>query len=117
MKTSFITKVEGQIGQAMARLSSQGRDNYGAGLAHMASMSRSAGQNPLMASPEKVARQLLAIAEKRRPKYQYNLGLDTALVRFMNLVLPFWLLKAAKTALFGLNRRPNRRLSVTVAAP
>jgi NAD(P)-dependent dehydrogenase (short-subunit alcohol dehydrogenase family) len=107
MKTPFITKAEGQIGETMARLSSQGRDDYGAGLSNMASMSRGAGRNPLAASPEKVARQLLAIAEKRRPKYQYNLGLDTALVRFMNLVLPSWLLKAAKTALFGLNRRQD----------
>jgi short-subunit dehydrogenase len=117
MKTSFLTKVEGQIGETMARLSPQGRDDYGAGLAHMASMSRGASRNPLAASPEKVARQLLAIAEKRRSKYQYNLGLDTALVRFMNLVLPFWLLKVAKTALFGLNRRPDRRRSVAVATP
>jgi NAD(P)-dependent dehydrogenase (short-subunit alcohol dehydrogenase family) len=116
MKTSFLTKVEGQIGETMARLSPKGRDDYGAGLAHMSSMSRSAGRNPLAASPEKVARQLLAIAEKRRSKYQYNLGLDTALVRFMNLVLPFWLLKAAKNSLFGLNRRQDRHLSVPVAA-
>jgi NAD(P)-dependent dehydrogenase (short-subunit alcohol dehydrogenase family) len=104
MKTPFVTKAEGQIGQVMAHLTPQGRDDYGAGLAQMASMSRGAGQNPLAASPEKVARQLLAIAEKRRAKHQYNLGLDTALVRFLNLVLPSWLLKAAKMALFGLNR-------------
>lgn len=105
MKTSFITKVEGQINQALARLPDQGRDDYGAALAHMASMSRGAGQNPLAASPEKVARQLLAISLKRRPRYQYHLGLDTALVRFTNFALPFFLLKAAKTALFGLKRR------------
>jgi NAD(P)-dependent dehydrogenase (short-subunit alcohol dehydrogenase family) len=117
MKTPFITKAEGQIGETLARLSPQGRDDYGAGLAHMASMSRGAGRNPLAASPEKVARRLLAVAEKRRPKDQYNLGFDTALVRFMNLVLPSWLLKAAKKALFGLNRRQDRRLSVAVAAP
>jgi NAD(P)-dependent dehydrogenase (short-subunit alcohol dehydrogenase family) len=117
MKTSFLTKVEGQIGETIARLSPQGRDDYGAGLAHMASMSRGAGRNPLAASPEKIARQLLAIAEKRRSKYQYNLGLDTALVRFMNFVLPFWILKAAKRALFGLNGRQDRRLSPAAAAP
>lgn len=75
-----------------------------------------ASRNPLAASPEKVARQLLAIAEKRRSKYQYNLGLDTALVRFMNLVLPFWTLKAAKKALFGLDSRQGRRLSVAAIA-
>lgn len=109
MKTPFVTKAEGQIERVMARLAPQGHDDYGAGLAQMASMSRGAGQNPLAASPEKVARQLLAIAEKRRPKYQYNLGLDTTLVRFMNLVLPSWVLKAAKMALFGLNRRPDCR--------
>ncbi len=111
MKTPFVTKAEGQIGQAMAQLSRQGRDDYGPGLAQMASMSRGVERNPLAASPEKVARQLLAIAEKRRPKYQYNLGLDTALVRFTNLVLPSWLLRVAKMALFGLNRRPDRHLS------
>jgi NAD(P)-dependent dehydrogenase (short-subunit alcohol dehydrogenase family) len=116
MKTPFVTKAEGQIGQVMAHLAPQGRDDYGAGLAQMASMSRGAGQNPLAASPEKVARQLLAIAEKRRAKHQYNLGLDTALVRFMNLVLPSWLLKAAKMALFGLTRRSNRPPSPAVAA-
>ncbi len=116
MKTPFVTKAEGQIGQVMAHLAPQGRDDYGAGLAQMASMSRGAGQNPLAASPEKVARQLLAIAEKRRAKHQYNLGFDTALVRFLNLVLPSRLLKAAKMALFGLNRRSNRGLSATVAA-
>ena len=115
MKTPFVTKAEGQIGQVMARLAPQGRDDYGAGLAQMASMSRGASQNPLAASPERVARQLLAIADKRRPKYQYNLGLDTALVRFVNFVLPSWLLKAAKTALFGLNRRQDHRLATAVA--
>ena len=116
MRTPFITKVEGQIGQTMARLSPQGREDYGAGLEHMASMSRGAGQNPLAASPEKVARQMLAIAEKRRPRSRYNLGLDTALVRLMNLALPFRLLKAMKMALFGLNRGKERRLSMAVAA-
>jgi hypothetical protein len=49
MKTSFITKAEGQISRAMAHLSHQGRDDYGAGLAQMASMSRGAGRNPLAA--------------------------------------------------------------------
>ena len=39
---------------------------------------------------------MLAIVEKRRAKHQYNLGLDTALVRFMNLVLPSRLLKAMR---------------------
>jgi len=111
MQTPLVTTAEGQIDEAMAHLSAQGRDDYGAGLARMATMSRSAGQNPLAASPEKVARQLLAIAEKRRAKHQYNLGFDTALVRFTNLVLPSWLLKAAKLALFGLHRRPDRRPS------
>ncbi|HVY37314.1 MAG TPA: SDR family NAD(P)-dependent oxidoreductase [Polyangia bacterium] len=117
MKTSFLTKVEGQIGEAMARLSPAGRHDYGGGLAHMASMSRQASRNPLAASPEKVARRLLAIAEKRRSRYQYNVGLDTALVRFMNFVLPFWLLKAAKNALFGLDDRHDRPPSPVTAAP
>jgi NAD(P)-dependent dehydrogenase (short-subunit alcohol dehydrogenase family) len=116
MKTPFVMKAEGQIGQVVAHLAPQGRDDYGAGLEQMASMSRGADQNPLAASPEKVARQLLAIAEKRRAKHQYNLGYDTALVRFMNLVLPSWLLKAGKMALFGLNRRPDRRAPAAAAA-
>jgi NAD(P)-dependent dehydrogenase (short-subunit alcohol dehydrogenase family) len=117
MKTPFVTRAEGQIGQAMARLSPEGRDDYGAGMAKMASMSRGAGQNPLAASAESVARQLLAIVDKRRPKHQYNLGRDTALVRFLNLVLPSRLLMAAKTALFGLNRQQDRRLPAAVAVP
>jgi NAD(P)-dependent dehydrogenase (short-subunit alcohol dehydrogenase family) len=116
MKTPFVAKAEGQIGQVIAHLAPQGRDDYGAGLAHMAAMSRGAGKNPVAASPEKVARQLLAIAEKRRAKHQYNLGIDTALVRFMNLMLPSWLLKAMKMALFGLNRRRDHRPSLAVAA-
>lgn len=116
MKTPFVAKAEGQIGEVLAHLPPQGRADYGAGLAHMASMSRGAGENPLAASPERVARQLLAIAEKRRARHQYNLGFDTALVRFLNLVLPSWVLKTAKTALFGLNRRTDRRLSMAPAA-
>jgi NAD(P)-dependent dehydrogenase (short-subunit alcohol dehydrogenase family) len=116
MKTPFVTKAEGQIGRVMAHLDPQARDDYGAGLAQMASMSRAAGKNPLAASPEKVARQLLGIAEKRRARHQYNLGYDTALVRLVNFVLPSWLLKAAKLAMFGLNRRPDRRRPLAVAA-
>jgi NAD(P)-dependent dehydrogenase (short-subunit alcohol dehydrogenase family) len=116
MKTPFVTKAEGTIGQVLARLAPQARDDYGAGLSQMASMSRGAGQNPLAASPEKVARQLLTIAEKRRAKHQYNLGYDTALIRFLNFALPSWLLKAAKMSLFGLNRRPDRRAPVAVMA-
>jgi NAD(P)-dependent dehydrogenase (short-subunit alcohol dehydrogenase family) len=116
MKTPFVTKAEGMIGQVLARLAPQARDDYGAGLSQMASMSRGAGQNPLAASPEKVARQLLTIAEKRRARHQYNLGYDTALVRFLNFVLPSWLLNAAKMAMFGLNRLPDRRAPVAVTA-
>ena len=117
MKTPFVAKAEGQIGEVLAHLPPQGRADYGAGFAHMAAMSRGAGENPLAASPERVARQLLAIAEKRRARHQYNLGFDTALVRLLNLVLPSWVLKAAKTALFGLNRRTDRKLSMAPAAP
>jgi len=106
MKTPFIDRAEGQINETIGRLPSRGHEDYAADLAHMASMSVGARKSRLAASPAKVARKILAIAGKRRVRYQYSLGLDTALVRLMSFAAPFWLLKAIKMSIFGLRRRP-----------
>jgi NAD(P)-dependent dehydrogenase (short-subunit alcohol dehydrogenase family) len=103
MKTPFLGKVDGQIGETIAHLPPEGRRDYGKHLQHMASMSAAAPKNPLAASPAAVAKKIFAIGEKRRAKYQYNLGLDTKLVDFMTRFFPLWLLGALKRTMFGLN--------------
>jgi NAD(P)-dependent dehydrogenase (short-subunit alcohol dehydrogenase family) len=103
MKTPFISKVEGQIRESIARLPEQGRADYGAPLAHMASLSKAAPQSPLVSDPSKIAARIFAISRKQHPKYQYDLGFDTKLVQFLNRWLPFRLLRAIKRRLFGLN--------------
>jgi NAD(P)-dependent dehydrogenase (short-subunit alcohol dehydrogenase family) len=103
MQTPFINRVEGQIRETIARLPEQGKADYAAPLAHMASLSTSAPQSPLVSKPSNIAKRIFAISLKQRPKYQYDLGVDTKLVQLLNRWLPFRLLHAIKRRLFGLN--------------
>jgi NAD(P)-dependent dehydrogenase (short-subunit alcohol dehydrogenase family) len=102
MKTPFITRVRAEVDATLARLPPVGHGDYGHSLGHLAFMSASASDNPLAADPGKVARQLFAIAQHPRPKYQYNLGLDTWLVTVMNTLLPLRALAWIKRSMFAL---------------
>lgn len=106
MKTAMIDKAPAQVDAALQRLPAHGREDYGAALAHMSTMSASASQAPIAAAPTKIAKRIVRIAALRRPRERYDLGVDTALVRFMNAAFPACLLRSMKRSLFALGPRP-----------
>jgi NAD(P)-dependent dehydrogenase (short-subunit alcohol dehydrogenase family) len=103
MKTPFITRVASQIASTLKRLPSEGRESYGRQLEHMASMSAKAQNSAFVKTPEGYARCIVRIATSRHVRFQYNLGIDTAIVETMNRLLPFCMLRRMKFAMFGLS--------------
>lgn len=107
MKTRFVTRAPAQIETTLKTLPPEGVSNYGANLQRLAVLSGTAEQSAIAAAPERVAKRIVAIAQKRRLHSQYNIGFDTALVRVMNLMLPFCVLRKIKAAVLGLDSRPS----------
>jgi NAD(P)-dependent dehydrogenase (short-subunit alcohol dehydrogenase family) len=103
MKTPFVARVGAQIAETLASLPLEGIKSYGTQLQQMAEMSMAAQRNPLVAAPESVARHIVTISSRARLRSQYNLGIDTALVEFMNRFVPFCMLRRMKVTLFGLD--------------
>ncbi len=95
--------VANQIAATLKRLPADGRESYGRHLQHLASMSAAAQKSALVRSPEGVARRIVRIATSRRVRYQYKMGIDTALVEMMSRFLPFCMLRRLKFAMFGLS--------------
>jgi NAD(P)-dependent dehydrogenase (short-subunit alcohol dehydrogenase family) len=104
MKTPFVAGVAKQIAGTLERLSPEGREVYGRHLQNMASMSAAAQSNPLVSKPEDFAKRIVSIVASPRVRFQYNLGIDTALIEIMNGLLPFFALRRMKVAMFGLGR-------------
>jgi NAD(P)-dependent dehydrogenase (short-subunit alcohol dehydrogenase family) len=102
MKTPFITRVTSQIATTLNRLPSGGRETYGRQLERMATMSAKAQNSAFVKTPEGYARRIVRIAACPSVRFQYNLGIDTALVETMNRLLPFCMLRRMKFAMFGL---------------
>lgn len=102
MRTPFIESAAGQIEQAIAKLPSEGRRDYGATLEHFVGMSVKAPQNPLAADPARIAAKIFDISQKRRPKYRYHLGVDTRLVSFITRFFPLCLQRSMKHSVFAL---------------
>ncbi len=103
MKTPFVGQAPQAIAETIERLSPEALRVYGRHLQRLASLSTTAPTNPIVARPEAVARRIAAIAASPRVRYQYNLGIDTALVAFMSRAVPFFLQRRLRVAMFGLN--------------
>jgi hypothetical protein len=73
----------------------------------MADLGRSVQHSALAAAPEVVAQRIVAIADKQRLRGQYDIGIDTRLVRIMNQTLPFCILRKIKASLLGLEAKPS----------
>jgi NAD(P)-dependent dehydrogenase (short-subunit alcohol dehydrogenase family) len=107
MKTPFVGRAPAQIGTTLKALPPEGVRDYGAYLRRMADLGRSAQHSALAAAPEVVAQRIVAIADKQRLRGQYDIGIDTRLVRIMNQTLPFCILRKIKASLLGLEAKPS----------
>lgn len=72
---------------------------------HYITMSEASNSSSLFNTPEKLAERLMSIAEKRKPRFKYNMALDAVIVdKVITRLLPFSWRAALNRRTFKLNK-------------
>ena len=103
-KTPLLAKTtEGGLA-SLDLMSSEGRERYRPYLEHLATMSESSEGMRMLLTPEKVASKIVAIVDKRKPRFQYDLAIDAKVVdKLVSRLLPFRARAAMNRRMYRLN--------------
>jgi NAD(P)-dependent dehydrogenase (short-subunit alcohol dehydrogenase family) len=102
-KTPLLAKTTDGGLASLDVMSSVGRERYRPYLEHLATMSESSEGMSMLLTPERVASKIVAIVDKAKPRFQYNLAIDAKIVDNLISLLPFRLRASMNRRMYRLN--------------
>ena len=87
-KTRLLARTT-DASQAYAGMPEEGKDFYETYIAKLDSISASANSSSALATPEKIARGLFDLLEKKKPGLKQDLAMDAKLMNLLRRLLPF----------------------------
>jgi short-subunit dehydrogenase len=103
-KTPLLAKTTGDGTATLDAMPAEGRVRYQTLFDHYANMSASSQASSVLATPEQVARKLLRIVEKPRPRFRNHLGIDASIVDRVMTRLPWAARVAMNTRMYRLDK-------------
>jgi len=103
--TPLLAKTTDDATASLAAMPADGRARYQALFDHYATMGESSASMPLLATPEKVARRLHRIVDRRKPRFKNHLSIDASLIDNVMTRLPWAARVAMNTRMYRLDGR------------
>src|SRR5271170_3101208 len=103
-KTPLLAKTTDGGLASLEVMSTEGRERYRPYLEHLATMSESSEGMRMLLTPEKVASKIVAIVDKHKPRFQYNLATDAKVIdNLVSRLVPFGARAAMNRRMYRLN--------------
>jgi NAD(P)-dependent dehydrogenase (short-subunit alcohol dehydrogenase family) len=119
-KTPLLAKTTDGGLASLDVMPTEAQDRYRPYLEHFATMSESSDDMPMLLTPDRVARKIAAIVDKRKPRFQYNLAIDAKVVDgLVSRLVPFRPRAAMNRRMYRLNEPmvwPERTPATNTAA-
>ena len=87
-KTRLLARTT-DASQAYASMPKEGKESYKTYIDKLDSMSASANNSSALATPEKIAKGLFDLVEKKKPSLKHDLATDAKLMNLLRRLLPF----------------------------